>query len=171
MKIRGRVFRFGDDVSTDVHLSVKYRPPGTSLEDLKRDAFKDLDPGFAAAVQAGDIVVAGENFGLVSSRADSALVLRELGVSCVLARSFGHMFYRNALNMGLPAIECDTGAISVGPPASGPNGSGIDTRASLPTRHSTRPTAWWWWRWATRHCGVASARPSTGRTWSSTQTF
>ncbi|MEE9275423.1 MAG: 3-isopropylmalate dehydratase [bacterium] len=114
MKIRGRAFCFGDDVSTDVHLSVKYRPPGATLEDLKRDAFKDLDPGFASAVRAGDVVVAGVNFGLVSSRADSALVLRELGVSCVLARSFGHMFYRNALNMGLPAIECDTGAISAG---------------------------------------------------------
>jgi 3-isopropylmalate/(R)-2-methylmalate dehydratase small subunit len=60
------------------------------------------------------VLVAGDNFGLVSSRADAAVVLRELGVSCVLAKSFGHMFYRNALNMGLPVVECDTDGISAG---------------------------------------------------------
>lgn len=108
MKLRGKVFRFGDNVSTDVHLSVKYRPPDTTLEELKRDAFKELDPDFSSKVRPGDVVVGGENFGLVSSRADAAVVLRELGVSCVLAKSFGHMFYRNAINMGLPVVECDT---------------------------------------------------------------
>lgn len=114
MAMRGRVHRFGDDISTDVHLSVKYRPPSTSLEELKRDAFKELDPDFSGNVQPGDVVVAGRNFGLVSSRQDSAVVLRELGVSCVLAESFGHMFYRNAINSGLPVIACDTGAINAG---------------------------------------------------------
>ncbi len=112
--MRGRVHRFGDDISTDVHLSVKYRSPGTTLEELKRDAFKELDPDFSERVQAGDVLVAGENFGLVSSRQDAAVVLRELGVSCVLARSFGHMFYRNAINSGLPVIACDTDAIQSG---------------------------------------------------------
>lgn len=112
--LKGRVFLFGDNVSTDVHLSVKYRPPDTTLEELKRDAFAEIAPAFSATVAKGDMVVAGENFGLVSSRADAAVVLRELGVSCVLAKSFGHMFYRNALNMGLPAIECDTDAIKAG---------------------------------------------------------
>ena len=112
--MRGRVHRFGDDISTDVHLSVKYRSPGTTLEELKRDAFKELDPDFSERVQAGDVLVAGENFGLVSSRQDAAVVLRELGVSCVLARSFGHMFYRNAINSGLPVIACDTDAIQAG---------------------------------------------------------
>jgi 3-isopropylmalate/(R)-2-methylmalate dehydratase small subunit len=114
MMFKGKAFRFGDNVSTDVHLSVKYRPPETTLEDLMRDAFAEIDPAFSATVAKGDMVVAGENFGLVSSRADAAVVLRELGVSCVLAKSFGHMFYRNALNMGLPAIECDTEAIQAG---------------------------------------------------------
>ena len=71
MAMRGRVHRFGDDISTDVHLSVKYRPPGTSLEELKRDAFKELDPDFSGKVRQGDVVVAGENFGLVSSRQDA----------------------------------------------------------------------------------------------------
>ena len=112
--MRGRVHRFGDDISTDVHLSVKYRSPGTTLEELKRDAFKDLDPDFSERVRQGDVLVAGENFGLVSSRQDSAVVLRELGVSCVLAKSFGHMFYRNAINSGLPVIACDTDAIQAG---------------------------------------------------------
>lgn len=114
MKMKGKAFRFGDDISTDVHLSVKYRPPETSLDDLKRDAMKEIDPDFSSNVQQGDIVVAGQNFGLVSSRADAAIVLRELGVSCVLAKSFGHMFYRNAINMGLPVVECDTDVIQAG---------------------------------------------------------
>ncbi len=114
MTIKGRAHRFGDDVSTDVHLSVKYRAPGTSMEELKRDAFRELDPDFSARVRPGDLVVAGENFGLVSSRQDAAVVLRELGVSCVLAKSFGHMFYRNAINSGLPVIACDTDAIRAG---------------------------------------------------------
>ena len=114
MTMKGKAHRFGDNVSTDVHLSVKYRPPGTSFEDLKRDAFKEINPAFSSSVQKGDVLAAGDNFGLVSSRADAAVVLRELGVSCVLAKSFGHMFYRNALNMGLPVVECDTDAISAG---------------------------------------------------------
>lgn len=112
--LRGKVHRFGDDVSTDVHLSVKYRPPGTSMEELARDAFRELDPDFSKRVEPGDVIAAGENFGLVSSRQDAALVLRALGVSCVLAKSFGHMFYRNAINSGLPVIACDADAIRAG---------------------------------------------------------
>ena len=108
MQRNPRIFRFGDNVSTDVHLSSKYRPVGTTLEDLKECAFSDIYPEFSSLVQGGDFLVAGENFGLVSSRQDSAVVLRELGISCVLAKSFGHMFYRNALNSGLPLIICDT---------------------------------------------------------------
>ncbi len=108
MKRNPRIFRFGDNISTDVHLSSKYRPIGTSLEDLKDSAFRDLDSEFSTLVQDGDFLVAGKNFGLVSSRQDSAIVLRELGISCVLAKSFGHMFYRNALNSGLPLVICDT---------------------------------------------------------------
>ncbi len=108
MQRNPRIFRFGDNISTDVHLSSKYRPVGTTLEDLKESAFSDLYPEFPKLVKEGDFLVAGENFGLVSSRQDSAVVLRELGISCVLAKSFGHMFYRNALNSGLPLIICDT---------------------------------------------------------------
>ena len=108
MKTNPRIFRFGDNISTDVHLSSKYKPVGTTLEDLKNSAFRDLNPEFAILVKEGDFLVAGKNFGLVSSRQDSAVVLRELGISCVLAKSFGHMFYRNALNSGLPLIICDT---------------------------------------------------------------
>ena len=139
MTMKGKVFRFGDNVSTDVHLSVKYRPPDTTMEDLKRDAFKEIDPAFSSAVRPGDVVVAGENFGLVSSRADAAVVLRELGVSCVLAKSFGHMFYRNALNMGLPAIECDTGALSAGDEVEVDPGAGIVRAGDEEIRFSPFP--------------------------------
>tara|TARA_B100000686_G_scaffold42581_1_gene44474 strand:+ start:2131 stop:2625 length:495 start_codon:yes stop_codon:yes gene_type:complete len=111
LKRNTRIFRFGDNISTDVHLSSKYRPIGTSLEELKSSAFGELDSKFSTLVQDGDFLVAGKNFGLVSSRQDSAIVLKELGISCVLAKSFGHMFYRNALNSGLPLVICDTDKI------------------------------------------------------------
>ena len=108
MQRNSRIFRFSDNISTDVHLSSKYRPVGTTFEDLKESAFSDIYPEFSKLVKEGDFLVAGKNFGLVSSRQDSAVILRELGISCVLAKSFGHMFYRNALNSGLPLIICDT---------------------------------------------------------------
>ncbi len=139
MILAGRAFRFGDNVSTDVHLSVKYRPPNTTLTDLTRDAFKDIDPAFSTSVRRGDLVVAGENFGLVSSRADAAVVLRELGVSCVLAKSFGHMFYRNAINMGLPVIECDTGSISAGDEVEVDPGAGVAQTGGVEIRFSPYP--------------------------------
>ena len=83
MKRNPRIFRFGDNISTDVHLSSKYRSIGTSLEELKSSAFKELDSEFSTLVQDGDFLVAGKNFGLVSSRQDSAIVLKELGLSLI----------------------------------------------------------------------------------------
>jgi 3-isopropylmalate/(R)-2-methylmalate dehydratase small subunit len=98
----GRAWVFGDDVDTDVlapgHL-MKLPP-----EQLALHCLEAVDPGFARAVQPGDFVVAGRNFGLGSSREQAAVSLRMLGVACVLAPSFARIFYRNALNLGLPAL-------------------------------------------------------------------
>jgi 3-isopropylmalate/(R)-2-methylmalate dehydratase small subunit len=101
----GRAFIFGDDIDTDVlapgHL-MKLSP-----EELAAHCLEAIDPGFARQVQPGDYVVAGKNFGLGSSREQAAISLRLLGVAAVIAPSFARIFYRNALNLGLPALFCD----------------------------------------------------------------
>jgi 3-isopropylmalate/(R)-2-methylmalate dehydratase small subunit len=98
----GRAFVFGDDIDTDVlapgHL-MKLAP-----EVLARHCLEAVDPGFAAAVRPGDVLVAGRNFGLGSSREQAAVSLKLLGITAVLALSFARIFYRNAINLGLPAI-------------------------------------------------------------------
>jgi 3-isopropylmalate/(R)-2-methylmalate dehydratase small subunit len=100
----GRAWVFGDDVDTDALAPGRYMKG--SLEALAGHCLEALDPDFAAAVAAGDIVVAGRNFGIGSSREQAAQALRHLGVSAVLARSFGGIFYRNAFNNGLPVLVC-----------------------------------------------------------------
>ncbi|MFC3227559.1 3-isopropylmalate dehydratase [Marinibaculum pumilum] len=105
--ITGRAWVVGDDVDTDILAPGAYmRGP---VEDLARHCMEAVRPDFAANVATGDIVVAGRNFGMGSSREQAAQALRILGVGCVLAPSFGGIFYRNAFNLGLPALVCDHG--------------------------------------------------------------
>ena len=104
---RGRAWRFGDDVNTDVIISGKYKLSITDLDELSRHAMEAARPEFASKVQKGDYVVAGKNFGCGSSREQAPLVLQHLGVAAIVARSFARIFYRNAINIGLPAIECE----------------------------------------------------------------
>jgi 3-isopropylmalate/(R)-2-methylmalate dehydratase small subunit len=101
----GRAFVFGDNIDTDVLApgSLMKLPPA----ELARHCLQAIDPNFAKDVKAGDFVVAGDNFGLGSSREQAAISLKLLGVQGVIARSFARIFYRNALNLGLPAIFCD----------------------------------------------------------------
>jgi len=103
----GKAWRFGDDVNTDIIISGKYKLSITDLDQLSRHAMEAAMPEFAAKVQKGDFVVAGKNFGCGSSREQAPLVLQHLGVVAVVARSFARIFYRNALNIGLPAVECE----------------------------------------------------------------
>ena len=98
----GRVWKFGDDVNTDVLAPGIYIK--LPLEDLASHCLEAVEPNFASYVQDGDIVVGGVNFGMGSSRAQAAQVLKALGVAAVIAPSFGGIFYRNAFNLGLPAI-------------------------------------------------------------------
>lgn len=100
--ISGRAFVFGDDINTDVMApGLYFKAP---MEEMARHCLEAVDPGFAGQVRPGDIVVAGRNFGVGSAREQAAMALTHLGVGAVLAVSFGRIFYRNALNFGLPAL-------------------------------------------------------------------
>jgi len=100
----GRAWVFGDDVDTDALAPGKYMKFG--VEEIARHCLEAVDPRFAASVRPGDVVVGGRNFGLGSSREQAAAALRHLGVTALVAESFAGLFYRNALNLGLPALVC-----------------------------------------------------------------
>ena len=102
-----QVHRFGPNVSTDDIIAGKHKHRTMDIDLLALHAFESLDPGFARRVQPGEVIVAGSNFGCGSSREQAPLVLLRLGVGAVLAPSFARIFFRNALNVGLPLIECD----------------------------------------------------------------
>lgn len=104
-EIRGRAWIFPDHVDTDVIIPVRYCAT-TRREDLGPHAMEGLDPGFAAKIAKGDIIVAGANFGCGSSRENAPLALLGAGVGAVVAQSFGRIFFRNAINVGLPIVEC-----------------------------------------------------------------
>lgn len=99
------IFKFDNDVDTDQIIASQYLLLPT-IEDMKSHAFESLDAGFAEAVKEGDIIVAGDNFGCGSSREQAPSVLKTLGVKAVVAKSFARIFYRNAINIGLPVIVC-----------------------------------------------------------------
>ena len=101
----GRVWKFGDNVDTDVIIPARYLNVSTP-EELARHCMEGIDPDFASAVQRGDIIVAGENFGCGSSREHAPLAIKESGIACVVAKSFARIFYRNAINIGLPILAC-----------------------------------------------------------------
>ena len=105
MTITGRVWKYRDNVDTDAIIPGRYLSMSTS-EHLGRHCMEDIDPAFASAVQAGDMIVAGENFGCGSSREHAALAIKGSGVACVVASSFARIFYRNGINSGLPILEC-----------------------------------------------------------------
>jgi 3-isopropylmalate/(R)-2-methylmalate dehydratase small subunit len=110
MKRSGRVWKYGDNVNTDVIFPGKYTYAVTEPAEMARHALEDLDPTFAERVQPGDIIVAGRNWGCGSSREQAAACLPAAGVGAVIAVSFARIFYRNAINNGLPAIVCPEAA-------------------------------------------------------------
>ena len=105
MNIQGTVFRYGDNVDTDVIIPARYLNTADAQE-LAAHCMEDIDPQFARTVRSGDIIVAGRNFGCGSSREHAPIAIKASGVSCVIAASFARIFYRNALNIGLPILEC-----------------------------------------------------------------
>lgn len=102
----GTVWKYGDDVNTDVIFPGKYTYASMEPEEMASHALEDLDPGFAAKVRPADVIVAGSNFGCGSSREQAASCLKFAGVQAVIAKSFARIFFRNAINQGLPVIQC-----------------------------------------------------------------
>ena len=106
-KITGRVWVYGDDVNTDVIFPGKYTYSITDPAEMAEHALEDLDPTFANAVQPGDIIVAGSNWGCGSSREQAVICLKEAGVAAIVARSFARIYFRNCINHALPIVTCD----------------------------------------------------------------
>ena len=102
--IKGHIWKYGDDVNTDVIFPGKYTYTVTDQAEMAKHALEDLDPTFASSVQPGDVIVAGRNFGCGSSREQAAFCLKPAGVGAVVAKSFARIFYRNCINAGLPVI-------------------------------------------------------------------
>ncbi len=105
MKATGKVFRYGSDVDTDVIIPARYLNT-SSPEELAKHCMEDIDKEFVNQVKDGDIIVADNNFGCGSSREHAPLAIKASGVSCVIANNFARIFYRNAINIGLPILEC-----------------------------------------------------------------
>ena len=106
---KGRVWKYGDDVNTDVIFPGKYTYQPMEPAEMAEHALEDLDPGFAKEVKKGDVIVAGFNFGCGSSREQAATCLKAAGVAAVIAKSFSRIFFRNAINNGLPVIALQDG--------------------------------------------------------------
>ncbi len=112
--MRGKVFKFGDNISTDHIAPGRLFHLRSNLEEFAKHVLEDADETFASRMHKGDFVVAGNNFGLGSSREHAPQIIKISGVGAVIAKSFARIFYRNAINIGLLAIECDTDAIDAG---------------------------------------------------------
>lgn len=110
----GRAWRFGDNISTDLIAPGRYFHLRSNLPELAKHVLEDARPEFASQVKRGDFVVAGENFGLGSSREHAPRIIKLSGVRAVLAKSFARIFFRNCINIGLPVVICDTGMIDDG---------------------------------------------------------
>jgi 3-isopropylmalate/(R)-2-methylmalate dehydratase small subunit len=106
-KITGRVWKYGDDVNTDVIFPGKYTYSISDPREMAQHALEDLDPSFAQKVQPGDIIVAGKNWGCGSSREQAVTCLKEAGVGAIVARSFARIYFRNCINQALPIVTCD----------------------------------------------------------------
>lgn len=104
MIIKGKVHKFGNDINTDDIIAARYLV-STDAQELGRHCLESIKPDFASSVKAGDIIVAGKNFGCGSSREQAALAIKGCGISCVIAKSFAAIFFRNAINIGLPFLE------------------------------------------------------------------
>ena len=109
MNTQGKVFKYPDNVDTDVIIPARDLNTSNAAE-LAQHCMEDIDPSFVGRVSAGDVIVAGWNFGCGSSREHAPLVIKTCGTGCVIAKSFARIFYRNAINIGLPILECEQAA-------------------------------------------------------------
>lgn len=114
MKTQGHVFKYPDNVDTDVIIPARYLNTSDAKE-LAKHCMEDIDTEYVKKVQSGDIMVAGWNFGCGSSREHAPLVIKTCGTGCVIAKSFARIFYRNAINIGMPILECEQAAEEIQP--------------------------------------------------------
>ena len=114
MQTQGHVFKYPDNVDTDVIIPARYLNTSDAKE-LAKHCMEDIDTEFVSNVQPGDIMVAGWNFGCGSSREHAPLVIKTCGTGCVIAKSFARIFYRNAINIGMPILECEQAAEEIQP--------------------------------------------------------
>ena len=135
MNAKGTVFKYGDNVDTDVIIPARYLNIADRAE-LATHCMEDIDKEFVWQVNKGDIMVGGENFGCGSSREHAPMVIKESGIDCVIAKSFARIFYRNAINIGLPILECPEASdgISAGDSVS------VDFDSGVITNETTRKT-------------------------------
>lgn len=112
MEFEGRTWKFGDDVDTDAIIPARYLNTSVPRE-LAKHCMEDADPEFPAKVKPGEIIVAGKNFGCGSSREHAPIAIKAAGLSCVIAKSFARIFYRNSINIGLPIFECEEAAENI----------------------------------------------------------
>jgi 3-isopropylmalate/(R)-2-methylmalate dehydratase small subunit len=112
MKVKGTVFKYGDNIDTDAIIPARYLNTSDSKE-LAKHCMEDIDPAFVEKVKQGDIIVANKNFGCGSSREHAPIAIKASGVSCVIAGTFARIFYRNAINIGLPILECEEAAKNI----------------------------------------------------------
>ena len=110
--VSGKIFKYGDNVDTDVIIPARYLN-APSPEELAKHCMEDIDASFATTVKPGDIMVGGANFGCGSSREHAPISIRACGVRCVIAASFARIFYRNAINIGFPILECPEAAAAI----------------------------------------------------------
>ncbi|MEG2000251.1 MAG: 3-isopropylmalate dehydratase small subunit [Evtepia sp.] len=135
MNAKGQVYKYGDNVDTDVIIPARYLNIADKKE-LATHCMEDIDTNFVKVVKSGDIMVGGFNFGCGSSREHAPMVIRESGISCVIAKTFARIFYRNAINIGLAILECEEASdkIQAGDEVEIDFASGIITNV---TRHET----------------------------------
>jgi 3-isopropylmalate/(R)-2-methylmalate dehydratase small subunit len=114
MDLKGKAHKFGDDINTDYIMSSRHRTQTLDYTQLAQHLMEDIRPGFYANVRPGDFIVAGKNFGCGSSREYAPKIIKAGGLAVILAKSFARIFYRNAINLGLPLMECDTDQIIEG---------------------------------------------------------
>jgi 3-isopropylmalate/(R)-2-methylmalate dehydratase small subunit len=112
--LTGRAYKFGDDISTDHIIPGRFAYLRSNLSELAKHVMEDADPTFVSRVRKGDFIVGGNNFGLGSSREHAPLVIKMAGVSAILAKSVARIFFRNAINLGLPVLICNTDDINDG---------------------------------------------------------
>ncbi len=139
MKTSGKVWKFGDDIDTDLIIPARYLNT-SDPEELAKHCMEDADPKFADKVSESDIIVAENNFGCGSSREHAPIAIKAAGISCVIAKSFARIFYRNAFNMGLPILECnETDQLNTGDSLSVDFDTGMITHQQTGNTYKTKP--------------------------------